>query len=91
MQGYLKESFFRGLAQSMPEQILMINARLAGKNTAAALFFKNSVVRAILGIPADHQFLHFETCYYQGQEYAIANDLQLFDSGAQGEHKIQRG
>ena len=42
MQGYLKESFFRGLAQSMPEQILMINARLAGKNTAAALFFKNS-------------------------------------------------
>ena len=93
MQGYLKESFFRGLAQSMPEQILMINARLAGKNTAAALFFKNSekLFGRYWGSLADHQFLHFETCYYQGQEYAIANELQLFDSGAQGEHKIQRG
>ena len=93
MQGYLKESFFRGLAQSMPEQILMINARLAGKNTAAALFFKNSekLFGRYWGSLADHQFLHFETCYYQGQEYAIANELQSFDSGAQGEHKIQRG
>ena len=93
MQGYLKESFFRGLAQSMPEQILMINARLSGKNTAAALFFKNSekLFGRYWGSLADYQFLHFETCYYQGQEYAIANALQSFDSGAQGEHKIQRG
>jgi len=93
MQGYLKESFFRGLAQSMPEQILMINARLAGKKTAAALFFKNSekLFGRYWGSLADYQFLHFETCFYQGQEYAIANALQSFDSGAQGDHKIQRG
>ncbi|MEC8356506.1 MAG: GNAT family N-acetyltransferase [Pseudomonadota bacterium] len=93
MQGYLKESFFRGLAQTMPEQILMINAWLAGKNTAAALFFKNSekLFGRYWGSLADYQFLHFETCYYQGQEYAIGNALQSFDSGAQGEHKIQRG
>ena len=77
----------------MPEQILMINARLSGKNTAAALFFKNSekLFGRYWGSLADYQFLHFETCYYQGQEYAIANALQSFDSGAQGEHKIQRG
>ena len=35
--------------------------------------------------------LHFETCYYQGIEYCIAQGLQRFDPGAQGEHKIQRG
>ena len=93
MQGYLKESFFRALAQSMPEQILMVNVKLDGKSTAAALFFKNSekLFGRYWGSLADYQFLHFETCYYQGQEYAIANELQSFDSGAQGEHKIQRG
>jgi len=35
--------------------------------------------------------LHFECCYYQGIDYAIRHQLQRFDPGAQGEHKIQRG
>jgi len=35
--------------------------------------------------------LHFETAYYQGIEYCIANGLHVFESGAQGEHKISRG
>ena len=39
----------------------------------------------------EYDSLHFETCYYQGLEYCIAQQLQRFDSGAQGEHKIQRG
>ena len=33
----------------------------------------------------------FLSQYYQGQEYAIENGIKVFDSGAQGEHKIQRG
>ena len=39
----------------------------------------------------EYEFLHFEACYYQGIDYCIANGLQRFDPGAQGEHKIQRG
>ena len=35
--------------------------------------------------------LHFETCYQQGIEYAIANGLKIFEGGAQGEHKLARG
>ena len=35
--------------------------------------------------------LHFEACYYQGIEFAIENKLQIFEPGAQGEHKISRG
>ena len=35
--------------------------------------------------------MHFETCYYQGIDYAISNQLTRFDGGAQGEHKIARG
>src|SRR3546814_7378158 len=37
------------------------------------------------------RFLHFETCYYQAIDYAIAHGLARVEAGAQGEHKIQRG
>jgi predicted N-acyltransferase len=39
----------------------------------------------------EFKFLHFELCYYQAIDYAIAHDLARVEAGAQGEHKIQRG
>ena len=93
MQGYLKRGFFKRIAQSMPEQMLMINAVKDGREIAAALFFKNQkkLFGRYWGCREEHQFLHFETCYYQGIDYATEHGHQSFDSGAQGEHKIQRG
>lgn len=93
MQGYLKRGFFKTLAATMPEQLFMVNAQSNGQDIAAALFFKNSenLFGRYWGCRQEHQFLHFETCYYQGIDYAIEHGLQLFDAGAQGEHKIQRG
>jgi len=35
--------------------------------------------------------LHFEVCYYQAIEYAIAHGLRRVEAGAQGEHKLARG
>ena len=93
MQGYLSQDFFAELAQSMPEQLFMIVALDGESIIAAALFFRNNekVFGRYWGSAQNYQFLHFETCYYQGQEYCIEHKLQSFDSGAQGEHKIQRG
>ena len=93
MQGYLSQDFFAELAQLMPEQLFMIVALDGEQMIAAALFFRNNekVFGRYWGSAQDYQFLHFETCYYQGQEYCIEHKLQSFDSGAQGEHKIQRG
>lgn len=93
MQGYLTPEFFRRVARDMPEQTLMVCAEKGDRVIAAALFFKSqeTLYGRYWGSDRDYQFLHFETCYYQGQEYAIANGLRRFDSGAQGEHKIQRG
>ena len=93
MQGYLSQDFFAELAQLMPEQMFMIVALDGEQMIAAALFFRNNekVFGRYWGSAQDYQFLHFETCYYQGQEYCIEHKLQSFDSGAQGEHKIQRG
>lgn len=93
MQGYLNLRFFIELGKTMSDQLLMICAEKDKRTIAAALFFKNqkTLYGRYWGSARDHQFLHFETCFYQGQEYAIDHGLLRFDSGAQGEHKIQRG
>jgi uncharacterized protein len=36
-------------------------------------------------------YLHFELCYYQAIEAAIARGLQRVEAGAQGQHKLARG
>lgn len=93
MKGYLSPEFFNEIGQQMPEQLFMIVALDGDKIIAAALFFKNAdkLFGRYWGSARDYQFLHFEACYYQGQEYCIRHKLKSFDSGAQGEHKIQRG
>lgn len=93
MRGYLGPDFFRAVAGTMPEQLFMVNAERDGEDIAAALFFKNreTLFGRYWGCAGDFPFVHFETCYYQGQEYAIEQGIERFDSGAQGEHKIQRG
>jgi predicted N-acyltransferase len=35
--------------------------------------------------------LHFELCFYRLIEYAIANQLRVFEGGAGGEQKLKRG
>ena len=43
------------------------------------------------GCLAEFDRLHFETCFYQGIDYALAHGFRRFDAGAQGEHKLVRG
>ncbi|TAL82956.1 MAG: GNAT family N-acetyltransferase, partial [Beijerinckiaceae bacterium] len=43
------------------------------------------------GCIEDHPFLHFEVCYYQAIDFAIARGLSRVEAGAQGEHKLARG
>ena len=64
-----------------------------GRYIAGALTFLGS--DTLYGRPwgciEDHPCLHFETCYYQANEYAINNGLKYVEAGAQGPHKIARG
>jgi predicted N-acyltransferase len=91
--GYLTEAFFNLLRENFSYNCLMIIAQHESQPIAAALFFKDSktIYGRYWGCVAEYDFLHFETCYYQGIDYAIKNNLQRFDGGAQGEHKIARG
>lgn len=91
--GYLEQSFFQQLGQTLPEHCLMVCAQKAGQTIAAALFLHDSTTLygRYWGCRAEFEFLHFEACYYQGIDYAIRHGLQRFDGGAQGEHKLARG
>lgn len=91
--GYLNRDFFRLIAETMGDQILMINALKNEKTIAAALCFFGGqhLYGRYWGCLEEVPGLHFEACYYQGIEFAIERELQIFDPGAQGEHKIQRG
>jgi predicted N-acyltransferase len=91
--GYLNQQFFELIAKSMTEHIVLVLAYYDGEVIAGALNFrdKDTLYGRYWGCLKEFDFLHFEACYYQGIEYCISNNLQRFDPGAQGEHKIQRG
>ncbi|HWV15478.1 MAG TPA: GNAT family N-acetyltransferase [Cellvibrio sp.] len=92
-RGYLTEQFFTLLSEQCPQLLVMISAQKQDTTIAASLFFQdaNTLYGRYWGCLEEYNLLHFETCYYQGIEYAIKHRLQRFDGGAQGEHKIQRG
>ena len=93
MRPYLNREFFRNLARRLGRQLRIITAEQAGKRIAAALFIigDQTLYGRYWGCLEDYNHLHFETCYYQGIDLAIAEGLARFDAGAQGEHKLVRG
>jgi predicted N-acyltransferase len=95
--GYLSAAFFQQIGATLPENLVLICASKRDDGDerviAASLFVRDdtTLYGRYWGCFEEYQFLHFETCYYQGIDFAIANGLQRFDGGAQGEHKIARG
>jgi uncharacterized protein len=90
---YLTRAFFSLLAERMPQMIRVVLAHQGGRPVAMAfsLVGGDSLYGRYWGCLAEFDRLHFETCFYQGMDYAIAQGLQRFDAGAQGEHKLIRG
>jgi uncharacterized protein len=90
---YLNLAFFMRLGATLPQHVAMVLAERESQPIAAALFLADGVALygrywgAVEHVP----LLHFECCYYQAIEYAIARGLQSFEGGAQGEHKLFRG
>ncbi len=91
--GYLNREFFERIADTMPDQLVMIMASRDKYAVGAALCFRDerTLYGRYWGCGEEFEYLHFEACYYQGIDYCIKHNLQHFDPGAQGQHKIQRG
>ena len=77
----------------MASQVLLVLAMQDGEYVAGTLNFHkgNRLYGRYWGCTQEFRSLHFELCYYQTIEYAIQNGIELFEAGAQGPHKLQRG
>ncbi len=93
--------FFRHLASSMPRQLVLMLAERVVQQAhherkipvAGALCLRggDTLYGRYWGADVTLPGLHFETCYYQGIDYCLREGLQVFEPGAQGEHKLARG
>ena len=90
---YLTRAFFSQVGASMADRILLVMAKRAGRYIAGALNFigGEALYGRNWGAVEEHPFLHFEVCYYQAIDFAIARKLSRVEAGAQGEHKLARG
>jgi predicted N-acyltransferase len=90
---YLSLEFFLRVGAALPENFALLLAERGGGPIACALFLKDAerLYGRYWGALEHVPLLHFECCYYQAIEYAIAGGLQVFEGGAQGEHKLFRG
>jgi predicted N-acyltransferase len=90
---YLTREFYSLVGERMADRILLVMAKRAGRWIAGAINFigSHTLFGRHWGAIEHHPFLHFELCYYQAIDYAIAHKLPRVEAGAQGEHKIARG
>jgi predicted N-acyltransferase len=90
---YLARRFFSLLGERMADRVLLVLALHEGVPIAGALNLigADTLYGRYWGALADVPNLHFEICYYQAIEAAIARGLARVEAGAQGEHKLSRG
>ena len=90
---YLTRRTFPMLGETLGDRILLIVAEREGKPIAGALNLigDDTLYGRYWGATEDVPFLHFELCYYQAIDAAIARGLKTVEAGAQGEHKLARG
>ncbi len=90
---YLTRQFYSLIGERMADDILLVMAKRNGRYIAGAINFigEEALFGRHWGCIEDHPFLHFEVCYHQAIDFALANGLKRVEAGAQGEHKLARG
>ena len=90
---YLNRTFFSLIGERMADRILLIMAKRDDRYIAGALNLigNDALYGRHWGCTEHHAFLHFELCYYQAIDWALAHGLKRVEAGHQGEHKLARG
>jgi predicted N-acyltransferase len=90
---YLTRKFFDLAQDRLRDDILLVLAERDGRWVAGAMnvIGRDTLYGRYWGCVEDHPCLHFELCYYQAMDFAIAQGMQRVEAGAQGEHKLARG
>ncbi|PZM11244.1 GNAT family N-acetyltransferase [Rhizobium tubonense] len=90
---YLTRKFYSLIGERMADDVLLVMAKREGRYVAGAINFigGDALYGRHWGCIEDHPFLHFEVCYHQAIDFALAKGLARVEAGAQGEHKLARG
>ncbi|WP_316013754.1 GNAT family N-acetyltransferase [Roseobacter sp. HKCCA0434] len=90
---YLTRAFFEEAQATLRDDILLVMCEREAAWVAGAmnLIGDDTLYGRYWGCIEDHPCLHFEVCYYQAIDWALANGLTRVEAGAQGEHKLARG
>jgi len=90
---YLTREFFSIIGETMADRLLLVLALRDGRPIAGALNMigTDTLYGRYWGCTQDVPHLHFELCYYQAIDIAIARGLRRVEAGAQGGHKLARG
>ena len=94
---YLSRAFFEHMQHHMADHWVLFTAEREGRAIASSLVAVQGLGTAqavaygrYWGALERVDCLHFEACYYQPLSWCIANGVQRFEGGAQGEHKMAR-
>lgn len=97
---YLTREFF---ARIDPQSCLLVLAHREQKPIAASLLWRDKITDPITSVSTHKLYgrywggletidcLHFEVAYYTPIEWAIEQQIDIIEGGAQGEHKMARG
>jgi len=90
---YLNRKAFSLIGAATGEACLLMMARRGGRAIAGSLHMigGDCLFGRYWGAIEHHPCLHFELCYYQAIEFAIAHGIARVEAGAQGDHKLARG
>jgi predicted N-acyltransferase len=90
---YLTRAFFSMLGERLGGKVVLMLAMRGGRPIAGALNLvgRDTLYGRYWGCSEEVACLHFELCYYQAIDAAIARGLKTVEAGAQGEHKLARG
>lgn len=90
---YLNRRAFSAVGAATGEAPLLMFALRAGRPIAGSFHMigGDCLYGRYWGATEHHACLHFEMCYYQAIDFAIAHGLKRVEAGAQGEHKLARG
>lgn len=92
-QPYMTRAFFSVIVERMRERVVLFFAYDGDEAVAGAINFigNDTLYGRQWGCLRDIPFLHFELCYYQAIDFAIAHGLKRVEAGTQGDHKLSRG
>lgn len=90
---YLTRRFFPQVRATCADRLVAVIAYREAEPIAASINFEKGahLYGRYWGSSEEHEFLHFEVCYYRLIERAIEKKMTRFEAGAQGAHKLKRG